>query len=64
MRRTVLLVLLTLVLTMALAVVPARPAAAASGCPPYIACMDFIHGGCSCSGFYCDGRFICGVPLE
>jgi hypothetical protein len=33
------------------------------GCPLYIACMDSITGGCFCTGFYCNGRFICGTPV-
>lgn len=64
MRRTTLLILLALTLTMALGVGPAaRPAEAANGCPLYIACMDIIGVGCSCPGFVCNGRFICGTPI-
>jgi hypothetical protein len=64
-KRLGLLIVLTLTLATAFWLAPA-PAAAAPppGCPIYRACMDFIDGGCSCAGFYCNGRFICGVPIS
>ncbi|HLX08562.1 MAG TPA: hypothetical protein VKY89_11950 [Thermoanaerobaculia bacterium] len=52
-----------------LCLAPASPAVAVqaaarpAGCPLYRACMEFVGGGCSCTGFYCNGRFICGTPL-
>ena len=66
MKRLGLLTVLALTLAMALWLAPAPAAAAATadGCPLYIACMDFIDGGCSCAGFYCNGRFICGTPIQ
>jgi hypothetical protein len=38
--------------------------AAANGCPLYISCMDFVGVGCSCTGFVCNGKFICGTPVQ
>ncbi len=35
----------------------------ARACPLYEACMQFEGGGCSCTGFVCNGHFVCGVPI-
>jgi hypothetical protein len=72
MKRFGQLIVLALTLTMAFWLAPAPAAAAAAtrmptvrpdGCPIYEACMQFVVGGCSCEGFYCNGRFICGIPI-
>jgi hypothetical protein len=64
--------LMALLLTLAAVstLLPAQAASAAArsgpiadGCPIYQACMQFVGGGCSCTGFVCDGRFICGIPI-
>jgi hypothetical protein len=39
------------------------PQPAAAGCPLYRACMQSIDRGCFCQGFFCNGQFICGVPV-
>jgi hypothetical protein len=40
------------------------PPASPAGCPLYRACMQSVDGGCFCDGFFCNGQFICGVPIH
>ena len=38
---------------------------AEAACPIYQHCMvQYPEGYCLCEGFYCDGRFICGIPRD
>jgi hypothetical protein len=49
---------------LALAVVGiAAPKAEATTCPLYRACMETPEGQCFCTGFFCNGKFICGIPV-
>jgi hypothetical protein len=37
----------------------------AANCPLYRACMvQYPEGYCLCEGFYCNGQFICGTPVQ
>jgi hypothetical protein len=41
------------------------PKAEAARCPIYQHCMVFYpEGTCACEGFYCNGQFICGIPVN
>lgn len=41
------------------------PKVEASTCPLYQVCMrTFPEGTCLCTGFYCNGQFICGRPIH
>jgi len=47
------------------ALVTAVPRTEASTCPIYRQCMIlYPEGWCFCEGFYCNGEFICGIPIE
>jgi hypothetical protein len=48
-----------------IAVVTAVPKAQAETCPLYRHCMVlYPEGTCLCDGFYCNGQFICGIPIQ
>jgi hypothetical protein len=43
----------------------AVPKTEASNCGIYQQCMIlYPEGWCLCEGFYCNGEFICGRPIE
>lgn len=55
---------LAALLTLA-ALTTATPKAEAGNCPIYQQCMIlYPEGYCMCEGFYCNGRFICGIPFD
>lgn len=63
MRKLVLAGAALMVLTVLGAAAPKQ--AEAETCPLYQDCMvTFPEGACMCDGFYCNGRFICGIPIE
>lgn len=59
MRRLFLAITVVLVLT---ALGSTVPKAEARGCPLYRFC-EIINGRCQCTGFFCNGTFICGIPV-
>jgi len=72
MKRTALLIALVVTLTAVAWLLPVPASATAmqqaatqvgtSGCPIFQYCMESIDGQCFCQGFYCNGRFVCGIP--
>ena len=61
MRKIFLAFAVVLVLTALGSTVP--KAEAANGCPLYRVC-EIINGRCTCTGFFCNGTFICGIPVD